>query len=219
MMGFLRSTVGKKYLMGLSALVWAGFVAGHMAGNLLMFVSADAYNAYGHGLTSGKIIYVIEAILIAALITHVVVAILLTKDNKTARPSRYAVTAKGDKKSTTASRTMGLQGTIILVFIILHIATFKYGTIYETTVDGVPMRDLFRLVVEVFQSPGYVVWYCVALVILGFHLSHGVKSVFQSLGLWNSAHRPTVKKIAWAYGIVVAAGFLAQPIYVYFFAN
>lgn len=219
MIGFLGSSVGKKYLMGLSALVWAGFVFAHMAGNMLIFISADAYNTYGHNLTSGNIIYAVEALLILALITHVVLAIKLTLDNRASRPQRYAVAPKGEKRTTAASVTMGIQGSIILAFLILHIATFKYGTYYETTVHGVVMRDLFRLMVEVFHQPGYVVWYIVALIVLGFHLSHGVKSVFQSLGLWNLSYKPMVKTVAWIYGLVVAAGFLSQPIYVYLFAR
>ena len=109
MSGFLGSTVGKKYLMGISGLVWAGFVMAHMAGNLLMFVSADAYNAYGHALVSGNIIYVAEAVLILALITHVFCAVSLTLHNRSARPNRYAVAASGEKKVSGASRTMAVS--------------------------------------------------------------------------------------------------------------
>ncbi len=217
MTGFLGSTVGKKYLMGISGLIWAGFVLAHMAGNLLMFISADAYNSYGHAITSGKIIFVAEAALILALITHVYCAITLTIQNRASRQNKYAVAASGDKKVSKASRTMAVQGSLILVFIILHIATFKYGTHYETTVDGVVIRDLFRLIVEVFHHPGYIFWYIVCLILLGFHLSHGVKSSFQSLGVMNGAYRSAFEKISIAYAVIVAAGFIAQPIYVYLF--
>ncbi len=127
MMGFLGSSVGKKFVMGLSGLVWAGFVLGHMLGNLLMFVSADAYNSYGHFLTSGKIIYVVEAVLLAALLAHVVAAVSLTIQNRKAKGTRYAVEPKGEKKSTAASRTMAVQGSVVLAFIVLHLAVFKYG--------------------------------------------------------------------------------------------
>ena len=219
MIGFLGSSVGKKYLMGLSALVWAGFVFAHMAGNMLIFVSPEAYNTYGHNLTSGNIIYVAEAVLVLALIVHVVLAISLTLENRKARGQRYAVSPKGEKRSAFASVTMGIQGSIILVFIILHLATFKYGTYYETTAHGVVVRDLFRLMSEVFHQPGYVAWYVIAVIILGFHLSHGVKSVFQSVGLWNTSYKPMIKTAAVIYAVVVAAGFLSQPIYVFLFAK
>lgn len=219
MRNFLSSTVGKKYIMGVTGLIWAGFVLAHMSGNLLMFISPDAYNAYGHALTSGKFIYVAEAVLILAFLSHVYCAISLTIQNRQAKGSQYAVVASGAKKVTPASRMMAVQGSFILAFIIMHIATFKYGTHYETTVDGVVMRDLFKLIVEVFKQPGYVAWYVVSLVLLGFHLSHGFKSSFQSLGLLLRNNEAMIKKVSCLYAILVAAGFLAQPIYVLFFVN
>lgn len=217
--GFLTSTIGKKYLMGLAGIIWAGFVFAHMAGNLLVFISADAYNAYGHAITSGSILYVVETVLVLALVLHVFLAISITRQNRAARPSAYAVSAKGEKKARFGSKTMGIQGSIILVFIILHLITFKYGTYYETTVNGVVMRDLFRLMVDVFQQPGYVVWYLVSLVLLGIHLSHGVGSVFQSFGWMNGRHQPTLRKLSAAYALIVALGFISQPIYVYLIAS
>lgn len=218
--GFLRSTIGKKYLMGLAGLIWAGFVFTHMAGNLLIFVGSDAYNMYSYALTSNKLIYVAEAGLVLALVLHVCLAIRLTMQNRGARSGGgYAVKAKGAKKPRFASTTMGIQGSVILAFVILHLATFKYGTHYETTVNGVVMRDLFKLMVEVFQSPGYVVWYLVALVLLGFHLSHGVGSVFQSFGWMNGRYQPVLRKLGWIYAVVVAAGFISQPVYIFLFLS
>lgn len=217
--GFLRSTVGKKYLMGLAGLIWAGFVFTHMAANLLIFFSPEAYNLYSHALTSSNLIFVAEAVLVLALILHVYLAVSLTLQNRSAKGSRYAVKAKGEKRARFASTTMGIQGSVILAFVILHLATFKYGTYYETTVNGVVMRDLFRLVIEVFQSPGYVVWYLVALILLGFHLSHGVGSVFQSFGWMNGRYQPLLRKASIIYAVVVASGFIAQPLYVYLFAG
>lgn len=215
---FFLTSIGKKYLMGLTGLIWAGFVFGHMAGNMLMFVSADAYNAYGHALTSGKLIYVIEAVLLFALLVHVVCAVWLTVENRAARgPQRYAVRSSTAKAASLGSRTMAIQGSVVLAFVILHLATFKYGTYYETTVQGVQMRDLHRLMVEVFHQPGYVLWYCVAMVFLGFHLAHGVGSIFQSLGLKNQRSEKWIRLAGIVYGVVVAGGFFAQPLYILFF--
>lgn len=215
MFSFLGSTVGKKYLMGLTGLIWAGFVLAHMAGNMLIFVSHDAYNAYGHALTSGKIIYIAEAVLVLALISHVALAISLTKNNREAKGQKYAVAAKGKKRVSLASRTMAIQGSLILVFVILHLITFKYGHYYETNVNGTPMRDLAKLMEEVFQQPGYVVWYVVALILLGFHLKHGVGSTFQSLGLMEGTYRNVWTKLSIGYGIIVALGFISQPLYLF----
>jgi succinate dehydrogenase / fumarate reductase cytochrome b subunit len=216
MSGFLGSSVGKKYLMGISGLIWAGFVLAHMAGNLLIFVSADAYNSYGHALTSGNIIYVAEVVLLLALILHVYMAFSLTVQNRAAKGSRYAVAAGGKKKVTLASRTMAVQGSLILAFVIYHLITFKFGVHYETTVNGVVMRDLAKLMFEVFQSPTYVIWYVVSLILLGFHLSHGVGSTFQSLGLMEGTYRNTWKKLSYGYAVIVALGFIAQPLYIFF---
>jgi succinate dehydrogenase / fumarate reductase cytochrome b subunit len=215
MFSFLGTTVGKKYLMGITGLVWAGFVLTHMAGNMLIFVSHDAYNAYGHAITSGKLIYIAELVLVLALITHVCMAISLTKNNREAKGQKYAVAAAGAKRVSLASRTMAIQGSLILVFVILHLITFKYGHYYETNVDGVPMRDLAKLMEEVFQQPGYVVWYVVALVLLGFHLKHGVGSTFQSLGLMEGTYRNVWTKMSIGYGFIVALGFISQPLYLF----
>jgi len=217
---FLLTTIGKKYLMGLSGLVWAGFVAVHMLGNLLIFVGADAFNKYGHAIVSGPLLIPAEIVLVTAFLLHVGLAINLTLENRRASgANRYAVQPSGPKKASLASRTMAVQGSLVLAFIILHIITFKYGTYYETTVDGVKMRDLHRLLIEVFQQPGYVIWYFISLIILGFHLSHGVGSIFQSFGFKNEQHASGIKKLSLAYGLIVALGFLSQPIYVYFFAG
>lgn len=216
MLNFVRSTVGKKYLMGLTGLIWAGFVLTHMAGNMLILVDANAYNAYGHGIVSNKaLLYGVETLLLVALIVHVSCALSLTLQNRTSRGKCYRMNPNGNKAPSVGSSWMLIQGSVILVFIILHLITFKYGTYYETTVNGVVMRDLSRLITEVFHQPGYVAWYLVALVLLGFHLTHGVRSVFQSFGLLHPAYQKCIRTAGLFYAIVVAAGFISQPVYVY----
>lgn len=217
MVDFLKSSVGKKYLMGLTGLVWVGFVLAHMLGNLLIFVSPEAYNSYGHALTSGNIIYIAETVLVVALVSHVFLAISLTIANKKSRASRYAMSPNGAKGSSVASNTMAIHGIITLFFIIYHLITFKFGSYYETTVHGVVMRDLHRLVLEVFQNPLYVVGYIVCLGLLGLHLKHGSSSVFQSFGILTRSNEKTVKCLSSAYAAIVTLGFLSQPIYVFLF--
>ncbi len=217
---FFLTSIGKKYLMGFTGLIWAGFVLTHMAANMLILVSPDLYNKYGHGLVTSGILIPAEIVLVSALVIHVVMAIWLTMENRAARGSqRYAVCAKGEKGGNLASRTMAIQGSVILAFIILHLITFKYGAHYETTVNGVVMRDLHRLVIEVFQQPGYVAWYVISLILLGFHLRHGVGSIFQSFGFKNDFYAPKIKALSIAYAVIVALGFLSQPIYVFFIAG
>ena len=217
MLDFFKSTVGRKYLMGLTGLVWMGFIFGHMAGNMLLFAGADAFNAYGHAIVSNKILlYTAEVTLVVALVIHVITAISLTIKNRSSRNLRYAVEPNGEKGARFASRTMALQGSVLLAFIILHLITFKYGTYYETTVGGVVMRDLHRLVIELFHRPEYAAWYCTALVIMMFHLSHGAHSIFQSFGILERKMQHNLRVFAWAYAAVVVGGFISQPLYVYF---
>lgn len=217
MIKFISSSVGKKYLMGLSGLVWAGFIFVHMLGNMTILISPDLYNAYGHAIVSNKpLLFATEAALLGALFVHVICAVLLTKGNQEARKSRYAVTPNGPKAPAFASQWMAVHGSIILIFIISHLLTFKYGNYYETTVNGVNMRDLARLIYENFQLPQVVAWYVVSLVLLGFHLTHGVRSIFQSFGLLHPAYQPVIQKLGVVYAVVVAGGFISQPIFVFF---
>lgn len=217
---FFFTTVGLKYLMGLSGLVWTGFVLAHMIGNMLIFVGPDAYNLYGHYLTSGYIIYIAEAALILALATHVGIGIWLTITNRAARgDQRYAAKPNGLKAASLQSRTMAFHGTMILIFLVLHISSFKFGTYYETTIGGQTVRDLHRLIIEIFRQPSYVVWYVFCLILLASHLSHGVGSVFQSFGFRNEHYARTIKIVSYGYAAIVAGGFLSQPLYVYFFAK
>jgi len=217
---FFTSTIGKKYIMGITGLIWAGFVLVHMAGNMLILVGASAYNNYAHALEKTPITPIVEVILIASVIAHVACAISLTRQNRKARgPQRYTQNTNGQKAIYTPARLMAVQGSLILAFLVLHLAGFKYGTYYETTVDGVVMRDLHRLVIEIFKQPGYLAWYVFSLCLLAFHLSHGVGSTIQSLGILNDRMAPNVKRISLIYGFGVAAGFIVQPLYVFFIAG
>lgn len=213
---FFCTTLGLKFLMALSGLIWAGFVMGHMAGNMLVFIGPDAYNKYGHAITSGYFIYVAEAVLISALVIHIICAVVLTKINKNARGEiSYQASAKGLKSTSFASQTMIFHGLLILFFIVTHLITFKFGIYHETTVEGVVMRDLHKLMVEVFNQPLYVFFYILCLVILGLHLSHGVESLFQSIGIKNHKNEHILKTISIVYAVVVTVGFLSQPIYIF----
>ena len=215
---FVSSTIGKKYLMAVMGLVWVGFVAAHMAGNLLIFVGSDAYNLYSHALVTNKAILFAEAVMAFSLLAHVVLGVSLTLQNKKAKPLGYAEAGSKSKGASLASKTMAIHGIIILIFIVSHLLTFKFGTVYETTIDGVPMRDIHRLVVEVFKQPIFMLWHMIAVVLLGVHLSHGAKSIFQTLGLLHPSYDSCIRKFACGYSVIVTIGFLAQPIYVFLFA-
>lgn len=216
MSGFFSSSIGKKYLMGLTGLVWAGFVFGHMAGNMTIFISPDLYNQYGHAIVSNKpLLYGTEVVLVLSLILHVALAINLTATNRRAKGQGMPQRPTGPKKTPLASQTMIVHGSILLVFIITHLLTFKFGAHYETTIDGVQMRDLARLMKEVFSQPLAVAWYLLSLFLLFAHLKHGFGSVFQSFGLLHPSYQNKIKSASWGYAIVVTLGFVSQPLYVF----
>jgi succinate dehydrogenase / fumarate reductase, cytochrome b subunit len=154
--------------MGAAGLGWTLFVAGHMAGNLLIFAGPEAFNRYGHAIVSNKpLLYGTEVFLVVCLLLHVGLGIKLTLENKAAKPKKYAQSPVSQKSASLASKTMAIHGSIILFFIIYHLITFKWGPVYWVEYQGETMRDLFRLVTEVFSSPAYVVGYIVCLFLLG----------------------------------------------------
>lgn len=218
-MRFFSSTIGKKQIMGLTGLVWAGFVLMHMFGNLLIVAGAETYNAYGHALASNPLLYFAEAGLVIALLFHAIDGIWVTVENKRARPIKYAMATNGKKASRFQSKWMIFHGTILLVFIVLHLAHFKYGPGasegYIATIKGVQMRDLYRLVVETYHNPLYLIWYSFAMVIVGLHLSHGLYSSFASLGIYHPKFSPILSRAGYVYAAVVALGFIVPPIYIF----
>jgi succinate dehydrogenase / fumarate reductase cytochrome b subunit len=215
---YFKSTIGQKQLMGLTGLIWSGFVLSHMLGNMLIFLGADTFNKYGHAIVSNKpLLFTVEALLVASILVHVIKGILVTARNKSSRPVKPAMGLGAAKDSSFAVKTMIYQGVVILVFVILHLITFKYGTYYETTVEGVVMRDLHRLVVETFHNPVYCFWYVFSLILLGLHLSHGFYSSIQTLGIHHPKYNPKLQMLGHLYAGVVSLGFISQPIYVFFF--
>jgi succinate dehydrogenase / fumarate reductase cytochrome b subunit len=213
---WLCSTIGRKQLIGLTGLGLSGFLLIHMLGNMLILVSAEKYNEYSHALVSNPLLPLAEGGLVLMFLFHVFLAMRLTAKNWGARNSRYAVMSNGAKRTKWTQRSLWAQGLLIAVFIILHLITFKYGADYRVTYNGVEMRDLHKLVIEVFSEPGYVTWYIVALFVLLLHLSHGVGSAFQTLGINHPRYNCMIKGFSWAYALVVIVGFLSQPIYVFF---
>jgi succinate dehydrogenase / fumarate reductase cytochrome b subunit len=213
---YFVSSIGRKQVMAIAGILLCLFVLMHAAGNMLIFVGPAAYNKYSHVLISNPFIYLAEAGLVVFFIGHILSGIVVSVLNSEARDTGYAKLAKGEKKTSLVARSMLLQGLIVLGFVVLHLITFKYGANYDTTIDGVKMRDIFTLVSETFMSPLYVAWYVIAVVILGFHLGHGLASSFQTLGLNHPKYSELIKKISVLYSFVVTAAFVSQPLYMFF---
>ena len=205
------SSIGKKIVMAVTGLSMIGFLVTHLAGNMLLFVGAETYNLYSHKLISNPLIYGAEAILVLVFLYHVFMAIKITLENRGARPIRYAVTASLGKK-TLSSSTMMWSGSVILVFLILHLISFKFGEdVAPPSVDGA--RDLYALVVTRFQNPFYSSFYILCMIILGFHLSHALQSTFRSFGLSHPTYLGWIKIISYGTAIAFTLGFSIFPIY------
>lgn len=214
---YFCSSIGRKQIVGLTGLGLSVFVLTHMLGNLLIFIGPQAYNEYSHSLISNPLIYIAEAGLLAIFLTHLGIAMSLVVKNKLARPQGYAVCASGEKATELVSKSMWIQGLVIFVFTVLHLITFKFGQHYVVDYGKGEIRDLYRLVYEVFHQPIYVGWYIIALITLGMHLSHGIKSAIQTWGVHHPKHQCLIKAVSFLYATLVAGGFLSQPLYIFLF--
>ncbi len=219
LMAFYTSPIGKKILTGITGLGLTLFVLIHMIGNLSYFAGADAYNTYSHTLLSlGPLLWVVELGLLAFFLFHAAIGVNIFLGKRRARPEAYAKykSAGGTSRQSLSSRTMVVSGIILLVFLVIHLLSFKYGTYYETMVDGTPMRDLARLMTEKFQSPLYTFGYVAVVCLLGFHLRHGFWSALQSLGAMTPKLAPGIYTLGVLIAILITIGFIAPPLWIYF---
>lgn len=213
---YLGVSVVKKQVMGLTGLLLCGFLVGHLAGNFLIFLGPEYFNAYGHALITNPLIYVAEAGLGALFIVHVGMAVKLILENNKARPVKYYMKTPTGRGSSFASSTMPYTGALTAVFLVLHILQFKYGPYYTIVHGGVEMRDLYRLVVEFYQSPLAVLWYVVCMISLGIHVKHGFWSAFQSIGFSHPRYTPVLRNLSIAFAALVALGFASLPLFCFF---
>src|SRR5262245_20585023 len=199
--------------MAVTGLLLIGFLVVHLAGNLLLFVGPAAFNDYSHNVVSNPLVYVAEAGLLVLFVGHLVNGVLVTVRNRAARPLGYQVRARARHTShkSVASSTMIASGVVVLAFVPLHLYTFKFGPHYASATEP-GVRDLYRLVLEVFRDPLHVAWYVAAMVVIGFHLWHGFGSGFESLGM---AYRQPLRRFGRLLAVVLAGGFLLIPVAVF----
>ena len=182
-----------------------------------MFLGQDAFNRYSYALISNPLVVPVEIGLVVVFLIHLYKAMRMTMQNRAARPTGYSVKrmAGGTSQKSLASSTMILTGLALLIFIPIHVVMFKYGPEYAYGTTG--MRDLYRLEVENFSSPAWVVFYVLAMIVVGFHLWHGVASSFQSLGLAGPRFTPAVRKVGKTFAVLIAAGFTAIAVWVFLY--
>ncbi len=206
---FWQSTNGKKVVMAVTGAMMFVFVIGHMLGNLQMFESPEHINAYGHFLHNlGELLWLERGIMLLVIALHIVATVQLALRSKAARPIGYS--RKEAINSSYASRTMYWSGPIVLAFIIFHLLQFTAGYLHPhaTFTQG----DVYQNVVSGFQVWWVSAWYIFAICLLGLHLSHGLWSMFQSVGLAHPRQSVLVKLAARAIAAVIVLGYISIPI-------
>jgi succinate dehydrogenase / fumarate reductase cytochrome b subunit len=214
----LGSSIGRKFLMGLTGLFLVTFLFVHCFINSMVFFDASGalFNEYGHFMGTNIIIRIMEVGLFGGLLVHIIDGLWLWKLNNDARPEKYAY-SQPNANSKWYSRSMGLLGTLLLIFLILHLAHFwvpsRITGLAESAVPGV--HDLYGEMFTVFANPIVVAIYVLAQFSLGFHLLHGFQSAFQSLGLNHTKYNALIKTVGTGFAILVPLIFALMPIVIY----
>jgi len=210
----------KKYLMALTGLVMIVFVFGHLLGNLRLFLSPQEMNEYAyflHNILPGEMLWGLRIGLLVVVGIHVWMAVLLKRENQAARPEGYVVNRW--LQASSASRYMGYSGGILLSYILFHLLHFTVKTVHPEfqrlsySMGDNTMQDVYAMMVYGFSSQFWYVslFYMISMALLGWHLSHGASSMFQSLGLRNERTRYWLTRLGWGYGIVIFLGFASIP--------
>jgi len=216
---YLRSSIGRKQLMGASGILLYGFLLIHLVGNIGLLNGPEYFNKYGYLMlhTLKKVVVPVEFLLLGAFILHLALGFKVTAENRAARPERYAVRAS---KSTARGfgAYMAASGIWLLVFILVHVPHFRfdvYSAAPLVSYDGVVMRDLYTEALRSFSNGWFTLFYVFNFAFLLVHLAHGVQSSLQSLGLnhprWNGA----LKAASYAYAILICGGFAALAVWLW----
>jgi succinate dehydrogenase / fumarate reductase, cytochrome b subunit len=206
-----HTSVGKKAVMAVTGIIMVAYLVTHVLANLLVFQGPEQINTYSrflHG--TGGALWAARLVLLAALVLHIVAAVQLTARRQAARPVGYAG-GREAQVSTFASRSIRWGGGVILVFLVYHILHFTLGTVHPSFVEGDPYHN----VAAGFASPAVVLFYELAMAVVGLHLYHGIWSSGRSLGLSAPSPRPIRRQLALVLSLIVWAGFAAIPVAVY----
>jgi len=212
------SSVGMKILIGVTGLALVLYLIVHIAGNLMVFGGPALFNKYAYTLESNPLIPVIEIGLLLIFLVHVYKTVTMFLSNQQARPTGYAMKKRANytSRKSFASSTMIVTGLWLLIFIIIHVKAFRYGTEYPWAEGG---RDLYRLEIENFANPLIVVFYVLSMLVVGSHLWHGASSAFQSLGLDNPRWTPRIRATGKVLAVVITGGFITIAIWAYLVAT
>ena len=207
---FTSSSLGGKAIVALTGLGMVGFILAHLSGNLLIFGGPEAINHYAENLHKlGGIVWAVRIGLVLMTLLHVVFAIKLNLANKKARPVAYA--KKSYTKASFASRSMVLTGLLVLSYIVFHLAHFTFR-VTSPAIAALGEFDVYQMIVLAFKDPVVALAYVVSMVLLGLHLSHGISSLFQTLGFNHPKYNPLIRRIGPVLGALLAAGYISIPV-------
>lgn len=212
-LSFYYSSLGKKVLMSLTGLFLIIFLVEHLIGNLLLFFhdNGATYESYSNFLVHNPIILFIEILLFLSIIGHALLGVYLWFINRMKRPIKYKLYRLKDN-ATLASRTTRWTGSVIFIFLVVHLRTFFIPSRFAAE-----KVSTYELIVEAFANPWYDLFYLIALFLLGYHLRHGFQSAFQTLGLRNKKYIPFLDALAFIVWFLIPLGFAIIPIYFYYY--
>ncbi len=212
----LGSSLGKKLLMAITGLFLCSFLVVHCFLNSFIFFNDGgvAFNEGAEFMAHNPVIRTMEIVLFLGLIGHAVQALIITLHNKKSRPVGYAVT-NGNANSKWYSRSMGLLGTLILIFLIIHLKHFWFVSRLTDEISS-GEETLFGEMKEVFENPIWVLLYVASMFSLAYHLLHGFQSGFQSLGINHPKYTPFIKFLGVGFAIIIPFIFALMPLAFYF---
>ena len=218
----LKSSLIKKYWMAGTGLFLCLFLVGHALGNLQLFIPNGGlqFNEYAKFMTTNPMVKVLSYLTYFSLLFHAVDGILLTIENRAARPVSY-LKNNAAANSNWSSRNMAVLGSILLIFVVMHLMHFWARMHFtEMPVDSNGNKDLYKIVFEFFKHPQIglpmTLLYVFCMIALSFHLQHGFQSAFQSLGLRHPKYTPLIKSFGLVFSILIPLLFAAMPVYIYF---
>lgn len=210
-LNFMNSSIGKKMQMAITGILLCLFLIVHVIGNLVLFAGPHAFNAYVEALSSVKpLVRALEVVLALLFIWHIFNGVRLTIENRKATPEKYLMNNAGENSKLT-SRTMGLTGSLIFIFLVTHL-----GTIWRQFQLEHGGGEFFDIIISGqfgFGNIYYTLIYIVAMALLAFHLRHGFQSAFQTFGWNHSKYKPLISGVAVFFWLIIPLAFMSIPIY------
>lgn len=210
---YFFSSIGRKQLMGVAGLALCGFMFTHALGNYFIFFGAEAYNSYSHSLVSMSIFPIVELGLLGIFLIHLILAIVVSIYNKKAKGTVYAKVARGRRGTSFLRSSLFWQGIIVLVFIVVHLVTLRFGEYISVTYSGLEMRDVFVLVGSFLKEPIIMLFYILSIGVLGFHLAHGLQASLKTFGIYHP--EALLNTLSWIFSAFVSFSFFGQVIFMF----